>query len=46
MGDATAATAAKGQRIFDLACDCLIKLCHEYRRLPVRHYRNFGSHCP
>ena len=44
MSDATAATAAKGKRIFDLACDRLTKLCHEYRRLPVRHYRDFGIH--
>jgi len=46
MGDATAATAAKGKRIFDLACDRLATLCHEYHRLPVRQYREFGSHCP
>ena len=46
MGDATAATAQKGKRIFDLACERLGKLAREYHRLPVRHYREFGSHCP
>ena len=46
MGDATAATAAKGKRIFELACGRLEKLVREYHGLPVRHYREFGSHCP
>jgi len=46
MGDATAATAAKGKRIFELACQRLEGLVREYRKLPVRHYREFGSHCP
>ncbi|HIM55921.1 MAG TPA: creatininase family protein [Candidatus Latescibacteria bacterium] len=46
MGDATAASAEKGRRIFDLACQRLGKLVREYHQLPVRHYREFGSHCP
>ncbi len=46
MGDALAATAEKGRRIFDLACQRLEKLVREYHELPVRHYREFGSHCP
>ena len=29
----------------ELACDRLEKLLREYRDLPVRHYREFGSHC-
>jgi len=45
MGDATVANAEKGARIFALACDRLEKLLREYRELPVRHYREFGSHC-
>ena len=45
MGDATVANAEKGARIFALACDRLEKLLREYRDLPVRHYREFGSHC-
>jgi creatinine amidohydrolase len=45
MGDATAATAQKGERIFELACQRLEKLVREYHALPVRHYREFGSHC-
>ncbi|MFP6645282.1 MAG: creatininase family protein [Candidatus Latescibacterota bacterium] len=45
MGDALAASAEKGKRIYDLACDRLEALAREYHRLPVRHYRQFGSHC-
>ncbi|MDA0839080.1 MAG: creatininase family protein [Planctomycetota bacterium] len=45
MGDATVATAEKGKRIFDLVCDRLVKLVREYHQLPVRDYREFGSHC-
>ena len=46
MGDAFAASAEKGERIFSLACERLEKLVREYHELPVRHYREFGSHCP
>jgi creatinine amidohydrolase len=41
MGDALAATAEKGKRIFELACDRLEALVREYHELPVRHYREF-----
>ncbi len=44
MGDATAATSQKGKRIYDLACERLAALCRDYHELPVRHYREFGSH--
>jgi creatinine amidohydrolase len=44
-GDATAATAEQGKRIFDLACDRLVNLVREYHQLPVRNYQEFGSHC-
>lgn len=45
MGDATAASAAKGRRVFELACQRLVKLAREYHALPVRHYQDFGTHC-
>jgi creatinine amidohydrolase/Fe(II)-dependent formamide hydrolase-like protein len=45
MGDAFAASAEKGARIFELACERLEKLVREYHELPVREYREFGSHC-
>jgi creatinine amidohydrolase len=45
MGDATVASAAKGKRIFDLATARLVKLVRQYHALPVRQYRQFGSHC-
>ena len=46
MGDAFAASAEKGERLFILACQRLEKLVREYHRLPERQYREFGSHCP
>ena len=45
MGDATVATAEKGKRIYGLACQRLEDLSRRYHELPVRHYREFGSHC-
>ncbi len=45
MGDAFAASAEKGKRIFNLTCERLEKLVREYHVLPVRNYREFGSHC-
>jgi len=45
-GDPTVASAAKGERLFLAARDALVKVVEEYRALPVRHYREFGSHCP
>lgn len=46
MGDATAATADKGRRIFELAADRLAQVVREFHAQPVRHYREFGSHAP
>ena len=43
MGDALAATADKGRRIFELACDRLETVARQYHDLPVRHYRDFGD---
>ena len=45
MGDVFAASTEKGVRIFELACKRLEKLVREYHELPVREYREFGSHC-
>lgn len=45
-GDPTVGTAEKGERLFTAARDALIKTVAEYRALPVRHYREFGSYCP
>ena len=45
MGDAFAASAEKGERIFTLACDRLENLAREYHKHPMREYREFGSHC-
>lgn len=45
MGDALAASADKGRRIYELACQRLEALVRQYHDLPVRHYREFGSHC-
>lgn len=45
-GDPTVATAAKGERLFTAARDALVGVITEYRALPLRHYREFGSHCP
>jgi creatinine amidohydrolase len=45
MGDALAATAEKGQRIFELSCQRLEQLVREFHELPPRRYREFGSHC-
>ena len=46
MGDATAATPEKGERIFTLVCQRLEQLVREFHCQPVRHYREFGTHCP
>ena len=45
MGDAFAASAEKGEQIFELVCERLEKLVRQYHQLPVRQYREFGSHC-
>lgn len=45
-GDPAVASVDKGERLFTAARDRLIAVVQEYRALPVRHYREFGSHCP
>jgi len=45
-GEPIVATAEKGERLFLAARDALVRVVEEYRALPVRHYREFGSHCP
>jgi creatinine amidohydrolase len=45
-GNPLTASAEKGERLFAAARDMLITVCHEYHALPVRGYREFGSHCP
>ncbi|MGI6209579.1 MAG: creatininase family protein [Anaerolineae bacterium] len=46
MGDATVASAEKGERIFRLAVERLAQVVREFHAQPVRHYREFGSHAP
>ena len=46
MGDAFAASPEKGRRIFERVCGRLEDLVRAYHELPVRRYREFGSHCP
>ena len=45
-GNPTTASAAKGERLFIGARDELARVCRELHELPVRAYREFGSHCP
>jgi creatinine amidohydrolase len=45
-GSPLTARAEKGERLFTAARDMLIEVCREYHALPVRGYREFGSHCP
>jgi creatinine amidohydrolase len=45
-GNPTTASAAKGERLFSAARDELTRVCRELHELPVRAYREFGSHCP
>lgn len=45
-GNPMTASAEKGERLFNAARDALIRVCREYHALPVRSYREFGSHCP
>lgn len=41
MGDATVASAQKGDRIFSLAVERLLALTIAYRKQPIRDYRHF-----
>lgn len=45
-GDPTTASAEKGQRLFEHSKSQLIDVCRQLHHLPVRGYREFGSHCP
>jgi creatinine amidohydrolase len=46
MGDARVATKEKGKAILTLAIDRLVTLICEFRSLPIREYREFGTYCP
>ncbi len=46
MGNSLVASAAKGERVFNLVVDRLEKMVREYHAQPVRDYREFGTHCP
>jgi len=46
MGDPFAASAEKGERVFETAVEKLTRLVRDYHAQPVRRYRQFGSHCP
>lgn len=46
MGDPFAASAEKGQRVFDLLVERLAALCREYHDIDPPGYMEFGSHCP
>jgi creatinine amidohydrolase len=45
-GDPTSATAEKGRILFSASLERLIDVCRQIHTLPVRGYREFGSHCP
>ena len=46
MGNPETASASKGEILFTAARDRLVDVCRQYHALPVRGYREFGSHCP
>ena len=46
MGNSLVASAAKGERVFNLVVDRLEQMVREYHAQPVRDYRDFGTHCP
>ena len=45
-GNPLTASPEKGEMLFSAAKGRLVEVCREYHRLPVRGYREFGSHCP
>lgn len=45
-GNPMTASAEKGERLFTAAQTKLVEVCRQYHALPVRGYREFGSHCP
>jgi creatinine amidohydrolase len=46
MGNPLLAGAEKGERLFNAVVEKLVQLVTEMHCAPVRHYREFGSHCP
>jgi creatinine amidohydrolase len=46
MGNPLVASAEKGRQVFEAAVRRLVMLATEMHDLPVRHYKEFGSHCP
>lgn len=46
MGNPLVASAEKGQRLFEAIVGKLAQLVGEMHDAPVRHYKEFGSHCP
>ena len=46
MGNPLVASAEKGEQVFEAAVRRLMQLAREMHALPVRRYKEFGSHCP
>lgn len=46
MGDPFKASAEKGERLFNVLVERLVRLCREYHAEEPPRYRQFGSHCP
>jgi creatinine amidohydrolase len=46
MGNPLVASAEKGERLFQAIVAKLVQLAQEMHAAPVRHYKEFGSHCP
>lgn len=45
-GNPMTASAEKGETLFAAAKAALVEVCRQYHALPVRGYREFGTHCP
>jgi len=46
MGNPLVASAEKGERLFTILLERLVRLCREYHEEAPPRYREFGSHCP
>ena len=46
MGDPFVASGEKGERLFTVLQERLLRLCREYHEADPPQYREFGSHCP
>lgn len=46
MGNPLVSNREKGERLFEAIVSKLVQLTTEMHHTPVRHYREFGSHCP